>query len=703
MKKVYKAVVVVLLAIIWSYSLFLQIECNADIAGTYVRWYNLFELGVGQLNIKTILNPWGFSSLIAYILNWGNNGAEIAIVYLVAWFMVAFILTLLLASYHSENLWTVLLTAFILIPYAETNVYHMYVAVATLGFVLLMQNYFEKRRIVYAILALLLSIYMLLFTDDRVLYLLNIVGTAFVYLLINLIQKKKYSLLLMGAVAVAILMAIARIGNELSIIFLGRDLLGQWTGYGGSGYLTWSDVGNIWQKGIPSLLQTILIQWNVPMDGGMIQLSSFYWCIRIVLVIVSIYVLVINWKKIIKTGVQNMAFIDSFSTICITVVFMVNTMNGMLAYYDISAAPVNRYGSVCWFLLAVLLVRWIEEKISYMTFYQMNRDFVISILCIALMIGYFQPMRLQRDSSVKEGYQMEIDFLEKQDGKYRYGFADFWVSTPITAETNGKYYVVPGKVNDGSLDGEYFPEVWKDGGNQFNFIISDLSYPLQMDEETVNKLRGDYIGVYSNGDTIYTYDYDIRFEPELIMSVGNADEYMMADNLTYYIDMPVGTNRVEFTSSNRDNLTLLIEDNNEISNVTYGIKGEQIIYADVTCMQNTQIELIVSKKEDVETGISRIDKRRVYAAVEILTSQEGIYLNSGQYVITFEGENLKDMDVQWDSNSKPEQITAGNKKRKYLVEIEKPGEIKFAIQKGKAEISRIYYENRELFEADEKE
>lgn len=39
-------------------------------------------------------------------------------------------------------------------------------------------------------------------------------------------------------------------------------------------------------------------------------------------------------------------------------------------------------------------------------------------------------------------------------------------------------------------------------------------------------------------------------------------------------------------------------------------------------------------------------------------------LNEGKYIITFEGDSLKKINLRWDDNIQVEQIADGNKKRK---------------------------------------
>lgn len=703
-QKVCQNLLKIVITVILAYTMYVQMICNTDDAATYTYMYKTFELGATKISLKDWLNPWFLSSAIVYLLDLGKTGIEKSLIYLNVWYGICVYLTLSLVTKGRKRNWILILAAFILLPSEMTNKYHLFVTISALFLLLLADSFIREKKIWKLMLISVCIVYNVLFTNDKMLFVLYIGGTVALGFLIKYIQAEdKRKKVYCGMLGCTVLVMLLSIVNVVAQKIIGENALGEWNGYGGSEYLNWIDFETFLSKGIPSVFNSLLRQWNAVPKGGMMQINSFYWIVRIVLVFLAIVAFISRWHDIIKEN-NNISFIDRIATLCTTVVLLVNSLNGMVWYYDIDNAPINRYASVCWFLLVIILVRWLDEKNECIRIVKnINSDHVIMMICLCVIIGNIYPFFNGRTEMTETDYAMEVDYLTSHREEYHYGLADMWISDCITAKTNGEIVVLPGSFSEDKLVRQTSNPIYNDGGNCFNYLISDISYPLTITDENVNNYKGDYVGIYSNGDTIYRYDYDIRFEPKVIMETVGG-EYYMTDSLTYYIELPIGTSRIEITSQNRDNVLISIEENEMITNVIFEEKGDNIIYAELTAAQNVKAAVTLSRKEEIETGISKIDVRRLQAAIDIDVNSRELFLQDGKYIITFDGENIDEMDIQWENCRAVEQLTDGRKKRRYSVEVNQQEKITFSIQVNGAQIDRIYYENKDLFgEEDENE
>jgi hypothetical protein len=679
------------MSIILAYILYVNAVVNADDTGTYVYMYNYFELGSINLSLKKFLNPWFISSAIAYLLNIGGTGSTISIIYLAVWYGIAVFLTLTIINNAVTNKWLLILAFFILIPNENTNRYHMFVTLISLFSLLCIQLYDEdKKRKWLLLVALLALVYTLLFADDKALLILYAFATAMVYYGIMLLQdKSKRKILYMIGFAVVLLATIIKCIDNI----FGLGISGEWGGYGGSEYLTWINVETLFEKGIPSFFNSLLIQWNVPASGGMIQLNSFYWIVRIGIAILAIIAVISQWIKIVKIGLKNMDITDALSVTCFTVVACVNTFNGMVEYYEISSTPLNRYASICWFLLIIILVRWVEQKCTNIELYKnISSNLLMGIIFAMLSVGYIGTTFKINNEVINSYCLEEIKYLKGQGDSYKYGLSSFWKSSPIDAATNSEYMVCKGWVRDGKLvcDSPTQYANYLDGTNYFNFIISDPSNEMTVSAKNINELRPDYIGTTR---TMYLYDYDIRFDTRLVMECWEEDgDYELTDDITYNLEFPVGTNRIHLEVGNSDNFNISLE--NEI-------------YVDLVCTQNTNVVVNIGRLEDEYTTIHKICLKRVRASItvdeNVTDYSQKIFLKEGSYVITFDGTDIKNMQVEWSGTDiSVDQLTNGKIKRRYQIDVTTPQTVELNISgSDNMVIDKISYENAVLFDEDE--
>lgn len=710
-------------AIFLTISFFVVAQLNTDDSGTFLWVYWQYDLGCVDHSFKEMIEPWNLTIQLLYFLGIGNTGAEMVIYCYAIWYFICIFITLNLAMKDiKKNKWLLLLTVFIFIPYAGTNKNHLVPAAIALLTINAICNYVSEKKKIPLIFAGILLLYFFVTINDRVILLLFLAIPAALYGVIWCLQNiDRQKILYFAAVAVAVIVAGIKIIDEVSRILLGRGLalLESWGGYGGESYLTWIDIYNLFDKGIPSFFSSLMLQYNIPVDGGLIQFNSFFWLVRILIIGLALVALASRWKDIIKKGIADIHILDALSTISVTALIGVNILNGMIEYYDIEGAPMNRYASLAWFLLIVILIRWIDEKYKQITLMNIGKrkiqsGIVLGILCSLLIVGYSNPIYLGRQAIVKEPCQNELDFLKEQNGQYKYGLASFWKSAPIIAMTNGEYNACPGWVENDEVDHEKLylkcnigQGIYDDGSNYFNYMISYVNNDMTMTEENIEKLRGDYIDkkrVYGEDEEsiFYLYDYDIRWEPRLIMEAVGTD-YELIEPIEYNFEFPVGTNRIEMEVGNSANFELAIVDNSDIKDVSIQKKDDNKIYVDLVCLQNTDVTFMVSRKSDELTTIHKIVLKRVLGAVTVYENGQKeeleLYLNGGDYVFTFAGENLGNLDVEWLGNGiEVEQLTDGKIRRRYHIKVDEPQKIQFIFSGEKVKVDKISYENAVLFE-----
>ncbi|MDE7324476.1 MAG: hypothetical protein K2N73_17520 [Lachnospiraceae bacterium] len=692
--------IMVMLSVFLAYLQFVQAGCNSDDAATYAYMYNFFELGNKSLSIKDFLDPWFYSSAIAYLLNVGGSGTFSSLAYLSVWYGIAVFFTLLMTMNKRDSKWMLALAVFILLPYRQTNKYHMVAAFVTLFSIWALQCYKDtgKKWILCAVG--LIAVYSFVFTDDRLLLLVFLFATLIVYLVIFLFQDKSKRKYIYMAVFGGILVAgVLNCVNKIAVKILGQEtgILGVLGGYGGADYFNWIDVETFFLKGIPSIIGSIFVQWNIPIRGGMVQINSIYWFIRIIIVCLALAALFDRWKVIIKKGIKSVELLDALSVVCTTVALGVNALNGMVQYYSVTSAPMNRYASVCWFLLVVILVRWMDERLENVMIYpNISNNLFLGGILILLTIGYINPIFAPAEDIVNSSYAVELDYLKSHGEMYRYGLGSYWKSNPITAATNAEYVICSGTIQDDELVCSKKDGFYTDGGNYFNFIVSDAGSEMSVSPENIENVRGDYTDIYSNGDTIYMYDYDIRFDTAIIMDTAGMG-YELTDTIVYNIDLPIGTSRIEVTTTAKDNLLLAVVDNPDITDIRIGSKGDDIATAEVTCLQNTQIGFSVGRREDILTELYKVEVKRVAGAVYVDAEQTTLPLNEGRYIVTFSGENLKDMEVNWKVDGEVTQLTNGRIKRRYQVNVSERQNVEYELISNGAMVDSVYYENEDLF------
>lgn len=712
-------VFILLMSIFLSACLFVATACNTDDAGTYLWAYRMYEIGSGNYSFMDLIKPWNLTTSFLYFCGIGNTGSEMVLYCYAIWYFICVFMTLTLAMKEAKNKWLLFLAVFMLLPYEATNKYHLVpAAVAFLVIYGIYDMVITKKKKIF-LFSIVMFIYFFITIDDRLILLLFVAVPVALYGAIWYLQNAdKKKLLYLGSLGAGIIVALIKMIDVISRQVSGKGiaLLEAWGGYGGDSYLTWINAYDFFDKGIPSVLSSLLIQYNIPAEGGMIQFSSFFWIIRLVLVGIMVVAFISRWKDIIKNGIVNVNVLDAICVISVTALLGINVLNGMVAPYELEDAPINRYASLAWFLLIINFIRWIDEKHQSNVMFvfgkrEITSGIVLGLTFILLTVGYSEPIHLGRNMITQEQCQGELDYLKSRGDSYKCGIASFWKSYPITAMTNGEYIAHPGWIAEDKKDPDrlYFEPkydgIYDDGSNYFNYIIWYKQNGSSISEERINAIRGDYVeqkGLPNGESIIYMYDYDVRFEPKLIMEAVGTD-YELVDPIEYHFDFPVGINRIEMTVINSANFELEIVDNPDVQNVTINKLNDNKIQVDIVCLQNTKVTFKVARKADELTTIHKIMLKRVKAAVTVWEDgQEDVdevFLNAGSYVFTFIGENLEELQVDWSGTSiESEQLTNGKIRRKYQIDVDVPQNIQYTVVGDGINLEKVSYENAVLFE-----
>lgn len=720
--KIFDIICIFMASLFLAVGMYVVLGINADDAGSYMWLYRWHEIGAYKYTLKEMLDPWRIVLMGVDFMGLGNTGAEmLSYCFSILYFLCVFITLLLVMKDNQRNKWLLLFAVFMLLPSDVTNRYHLSMTVISLLIIYIGYHCISKKQKLPLVFVGVLFIYSLMLSGDRVMVLLFILAPILLYLLIVCLQdKEKRKYLYFAGFFVVTVAAGIKIADEIcrNISGHGLAIMEEWGGYGGEAYLMWINVYHLFDKGIPSFFQTLMNQYNIPVGGGLIQYSTFFWFIRLFMVGMTLVAVGARWREIVKKGILNVNVLDAFSTVCVTVVIFVNVLNGIIEYFSIEDAYMNRYASIVWFLLVVILTRWIDER--YVSFPLLDRysdkitsGAVLAIVFMLLIVGYSQPIYKGRDALVREPCQSEVDFLRKNGDLYSYGIASFWKANPIPAITNGEYIVLSGWIDkENTADGDilYYlnhnsrDPVFMDGSNFFNYIISHTGREMTIDEDNIEAIRGDYIDMnyVGNGESVfYRYDYDIRFDPVMVMeAVGEG--YELTEPIVYHFDMPVGVNRIEMEAGNGGNIILEIEENTAVGTVEIQKLDSDKIYVDVQCLQNTTVAFRVAREEDAATTLHRIVLKRVLASITTATNVSGgsyeVFLDEGDYVMTFEGENIHNMLVEWEvSNATVNQSTDGRIRRRYSIHVDVPQTVKYTVSGEDVSIEKISYENADLF------
>lgn len=383
-----KVLFLIFLAAFLAISFFVLTPFNTDDSGTYLWLHSQFNLGSVKHTFKQMIEPWNLTAQLMYFMENELSGDKLVNVCFAIWYGISVFLTFMLIK-DVKNEWLILLTVFMLIPSDKTNKYHLVPVAIALLFIYALKLFVESKRKLPLLISLAGLLYGFATINDRVILLMFIMIPLCAYAGIWCWQNaNKQKILYIGMLIIAFVTAVVKVYAVLNKRITGveTDILQPWGGYGGEEYLTWSNVYNLFDKGIPSFFSYLLQQYNIPIEGGLIQFNTFFWLLRIGIILIALIAIIYRWVEIVKKGVVNVPFLDAFATIGVTAIIGVNVINGIIQYYDIENSPMNRYASIACFLILVILARWIDERYKPIPILCINKKQINSVVVLIVVM-----------------------------------------------------------------------------------------------------------------------------------------------------------------------------------------------------------------------------------------------------------------------------------------------------------------------------
>ena len=576
-------------------------------------------------------------------------------VWFATWFFACCSCTLYIAvkNFSLKKVCIIPIFMYIFIPYIHSNRYHFMSAAATLFYLAIMQNRENKRKILTRGFCFFTIMYLAVtfrLVDDNVLLLIFLIAPILLYLFFYFSSEMcKGKIKILFLVGSGIIVAGLRVFDEIVEKMTGTGFFGTFSGYGGSEYTSWSTPEIIFTNGIPSFVHSMLTAWNIPIEGGFIQLGSLSWCIRVVLLVFAWIGVARRTKKIFQGKIKELSVVEAMATFSVLITSLVNIVNGTVTWDSFLSV---RYASVVWFLLGAFAIWEIEQEIARLKEISI-KEYRISTCGIAfagilLFVSYTIPFYLPRSSFVNNEYEEQVQYVKEEE--LHYGLGSFWYSTPITALSGGISDVMwinmedDGYIAKGINVSPQFTEM----KNYCNFFVEDVDTPFGVTEERIVQNWGDYKEKkeFLKADEkahsrIYIYDYDIRWKPVI-----EQEDMDFSKQKEYHINvfLPLGKSRIVFEGENLQGMALStniaceveIIDNSD-TKMVYELKLDQASDIELDIKVNNENAIVT------ETSYYVVNAYKDICTVENGELGDSISFNlpQGEYFVYIEGEDIK--------------------------------------------------------------
>lgn len=275
------------------------------------------------------------------------------------WFFICCLCTLYISvgNFLDKKVYLIPIFMYIFIPYSGSNKYHfMSTAVSLLYFAILQKRVNGEKKLTkgFALFTILYLAVSFRLVDDYILLLIFLVGPILLYAFLCFVtetrknQSKMIFLVVAGIIAVGL-----RFFDEIVEKMTGAGFFGTFAGYGGSDYTSWSTPEIIINNGISSFIHSMLVAWNIPIEGGFIQLNSISWCIRVVILVFAWIGVVRSAKKILQGKIKEMSIVEAMATLSVLLTTLINIVNGTVTWDTFLSV---RYASIVWFLLGAFAI-----------------------------------------------------------------------------------------------------------------------------------------------------------------------------------------------------------------------------------------------------------------------------------------------------------------------------------------------------------
>lgn len=641
---------------------FVQIEMDADMAGTIVALHKQkMYLGQGfQWMSFSSYTPWNIASWISYNI-FGITEDAVKLITTIFFTACCFIIMELgIDNYEEDGLTAVPVMFFMLIPGIAVNKYHFTSTIV----ILLALLYIKKRvyvsvkmRRITDIAAGVIFIWLFFATVDKMLIILNLLCPIFLYILYIGIKKKKNLLIInlcaLGAVLFSFLWYLYNLGHSYAGISLyGAD----------SYYLTWADFSEMWSVGIEFLIKTVTRAMNISAAGSLVQPMTLVWVVKILLVILSITVLLRKIKKVLRDtadGINNLYPVIVCGAVILSVLlYLINGVRiNLYKTYGYHYSYCG-YMSMVWFMIPLLgaegvkaYVKKAQNHIQWLRVSAWAGCGMLSIMSMSECV-----------SVLASGYQN----IDKQIADYLVGIgaeggmAIYMDTYTVTVWSGGKVYMA----------GDVFPD--EENKWAYRRFDTDIEVrpqneaPDPSEEEIDEMILARYgkwekaktfmedptrtaVSDYPQESLIYYFDHDIRWP------VRSIDEALLSGKRCR-VFLPLGENRITLYGSGMkgSDLDFEAENDTEIQVICHELENDQIVYK-VICPEDTIVNIGLREDEELTHAVydrAEIDMLRaaicLHAYEEIQEDGElelKTNMPDGTYNIIVNGNNLDDIEL----------------------------------------------------------
>lgn len=490
----------------------LDYPINSDDADMLLYEYKLFDLSGYSLKPSDI-TFFHLTSFLFYFL----SGFTVKSIYLaeITEIVVLLFLSLCIVSLFCKNIKQLFV--------AELCFFIMFVCQSDKGsillryhnnvnFIFLIQLLFfclfiykkNNRKWIYYVW-LLISVYAYS-SDDSLIYMVSTLPFFFTF--IFLYKKSKERSHIIYAILTIVAVLIARLGNMILGFFIQVNEKGGF--YASIQFASIDAVSDNFKGYIGGILNFFNANF---FETEVLSISSFYFFIKIVAIILIIYILISELVHVLKNKETN----DVIVLIALGFLFVSFAFIFSNVYVDYKSA---RYMDVIAYTFPIVISLWIFDNWNvlseFVTSVKNGKKLLIVMICVvcALMILFFPKMDFQRVITKQDRL---AKFLVEHDLKY--GYAPFWSASSTMACADGKVFLhAIYKDSENSIAYLGNSDFWiKDDSISANFVVIPIQQPDEdewnggITEELAVNIWGKPKEIYKLDEyVVYIYDYDIK-------------------------------------------------------------------------------------------------------------------------------------------------------------------------------------------------
>ena len=512
----------------------------------------------------------------------------------------------------------------------------------------------------------------------------------FVYYMVYLYRRKFFEQHIIGC---SILFIVVLIGVKVI------SCKYQYTGYGASCFVDVSTAIENIKIGIEGMMSMCNINL---IDNQVLQFSTIFGCIRLLLMLFALYIILVDLKKMFKGENVNAS----------TFVLVLGALGAILAYIfgGVREDAISiRYASYLYYVFAIILVNEFEYKVEQVDTTVLVRKYEINfmtLILVAVIILNIDPISISRP---KNSVDELAEFVE-EDSELHNGLGSFWKAGVVSCLNNYNNLIQAVCVSDEKL--VPYLSAWYqyyDGGEYFNFIIEDKDDSSSgITEDVISQLYGECEEKYEEDTSnIYVYDYDIRTRPLYINAnnnfyvseINNVEDKIAIDKDNSIeisrFALTVGEVQIDISGDFEKNQLVVNSElpyeikllQSESNHITYVVEMTDLC-------DNFKFNISNLGNKECQIDSIRIAKNTNCNKL-LLTDEDEIKLTPGQYIVGIRGEKVKNSSLKFEVNGKEivaTRINNGKSKVAYKFEIEETCNVHID-KKLKGNVHEIYYQN----------